>query len=82
MVRNKLIKQRINKEAWDLKKFTANQLLDKVNNYPNMHGRKKTSRQVTIQRLTNILYMNPNVEYIPDDNRKKAGMWKWIGDDE
>lgn len=83
MVRHAIIKQRINKEAWELKEFTANQLMDKLNNYPNMHGRNKTSRQVTIQRLTNLLYMNPNIKFIPNfPNCKKAGIYKWIGDEE
>ena len=82
-MRNKLIKQRINKEAWELKEFSANQLMNKLNDYPNMHGRGKTSRIVSIQRLTNLLYMNPNIKYIPDErNCKRVGMWEWIGDEE
>jgi|13_taG_2_1085334.scaffolds.fasta_scaffold39509_2 hypothetical protein len=83
MGRKVLIKKRINLEAWKMKTFTANQLMDKVNNYPNMDGRGRTRHlRVTVFRLTNLLKQNPNIEYIPANNHKRAGMWKWIGDEE
>ena len=83
MVRHKIVKQRINKEAWKLREFYAKELLVILNNYPNMNGYGKTSHQVTIGRLTNLLKQNPNVEYIQLCRfHKKPGMWKWIGDDE
>jgi|TARA_R100000152_G_C6737627_1_gene161642 dihydroxyacetone kinase-like predicted kinase len=81
MVRHKIVKQRINKEAWELKKFTANELLNKLNSYPNMDGRNRTNLQLTVHRLANFLKANPNIKYIPnEENVKRAGMWEWIGD--
>jgi len=83
MVRHKLLRQRINKEAWDMKVFTANELKERLNNYPNMDGRGRTRNyQVSIHRLANLLKQNPYIEYIPDTNLKKAGKWKWVGDEE
>ena len=83
MAKHKLLKQRINKEAWELKEFSAKQLQYKINNYTNMDGRRRTKNlQVTIHRLANLLKGNPNVKYIPNDNHKHAGMWEWIGEEE
>ena len=84
MVRHKILKKRINLEAWKLKEFTSNQLLEVLNNYTNMDGRNRTKHlQVTIQRLCNLLKQNKNVKFIPDiNNAKRAGIWKWIGDEE
>lgn len=82
-VKHKIVKRRINKEARELKKFTANQLLDVLHNYPNMHGIGKTSLQITVNRLCNFLRINPCVKYIPNKNNKKlAGMWEWIEGEE
>ena len=62
MVRHKILKKRINLEAWKLKEFTSNQLLEVLNNYTNMDGRNRTKHlQVTIQRLCNLLKQNKNV---------------------
>ena len=83
MARKVLIKKRINIEAWKLKRFTANQLLEKINNYPNMDGRGRTRHlRVTVYRLTNLMKANPNIKYIPADNHKRAGEWEGVGDEE
>ena len=48
-----------------------------------MNGYGRTSYQVTVGRLTNLLKQNPNVEYIRLCRfHKKPGMWKWVGDGE
>mgnify|MGYP003151784857 CR=1 FL=1 len=83
MVRHAILKQRINKVAWELKEFTANEVLHVLNNYPNMHGYGKTSVQVSIQRVANLLRGNKNVQYIPNiPKSKRSGKWKWVGDEE
>ena len=80
-IKHRVVKQRINKEAWDMKIFTARELLERINNYPNMHGRGVTTRQVTMQRLSNLLKANPNLQHIKNPtNPRHAGKWEWIGD--
>jgi len=82
-MRHQKLKEKINKEAWKLKEFTARELLYVLNNYPNMHGRKRTIRQVSIQRLTNLLKQNKNVKFIHHPTSlTQTGSWKWIGDKE
>jgi hypothetical protein len=83
MAKHKLLRQRINKEAWELKEFSARELQYKINNYANMDGRNRTKNlQVTIQRLCNLLKQNKNIKFIPDvNNDKRPGMWKWVGDE-
>ena len=84
MVKHKLLKRRINKESKELRKFNVNELKDKINGYPNMHGRGRVTKnlQVTTQRLANLLKANPNIKFIPNENNNKhAGMWEWVGDE-
>ena len=84
MAKHKLLKQRINKEAWELKEFSARELQYKINNYTNMDGRSRTRNlQVTIQRLCNLLKQNKNIKFIHHPSSlTKTGTWEWIGDDE
>ena len=83
MVRHALIKQRINKEACRLKEFSARELCDVLNNYPNCNGSNRTYLQISTGRAANLLQANKNVKFIYNPSSlTRTGTWKWIGDEE
>ena len=83
MARNKILKNRINKEAERLGEFTTNELMVILNNYPNNRGYGVTHLQTSTNRLCNLLYANPKVitkkKYTSGETRT---LWMWKGDEE
>ena len=78
MVRHKILKGRINKEAETLGEFTTRQMFDILNNYPNHDGYGVTHLQTSMNRLCNLLYANPKIsvkeKYTCGDTRT---IWMW-----
>ena len=81
MVRHKVLKNRINKEAEILGEFTTRQMLEILNNYPNQDGiMGRTQYQISTSRLTNFLRANKNIGKLPKINpedRKELNIWVW-----
>ena len=81
MVRHKILKDRINKEAQLLSEFTTSEMLNILNNYPNQDGiMGRTQYKVSSNRLTNFLRANKNVSALPKINpnsRKELRIWVW-----
>jgi len=78
MVRHRILKMRIDKEAEKLGEFTTNELMVILNNYPNNHGYGVTNLQTSTNRLCNLLYANPKIvvkeKYTSSDTRT---IWMW-----
>ena len=81
--RHRLVKERLDKEAFEMKEFYASEMLDRLNSYKDSNGRNNTTRfAIGLRRLLNFLKQNPRIEYLPNKSSKKAGKWRWIGDKE
>ena len=79
MVRHKILKDRINKEAERLGEFTTFELMDILNKYTNNHGYGTTHLTVNQQRLSNLLYANPKIaikEKYTSGTTRTIWMWK------
>jgi len=79
MVRHRILKNRIDKEAERLGEFTTLQLMGILNNYTNNHGYGITHLTVNQQRLSNLLYANPKVaikEKYTSSSTRTIWMWK------
>ena len=87
MPRHKLVRKRVNKLVKELKVFTTQEMLDRVNNYPNNQGRLYAKRKtVTKNQLANIIRQDKDV-YIIKRHRKRSGEHEntilgYIGDEE
>ena len=81
MVRHKVIKDRIIKEAKMLRQFTTREILEILNNYPNQDGiMGRTQYHIGTSRLTNFLRANKNIGKLPKvnpKNRKELNIWVW-----
>jgi len=76
-----LYKKRIRTEAEKLRIFTSADIMQQVNNYPNMSGVGRTAYQITIFQVNSLFRTIPNIQIKVPGTKKIPHVWEWISDE-